>query len=97
MAGPSTGAESGFHDFVKGFFTDAFAAARASGELRTDVSDDAMVEWIRGVYMMMILREDLDGAREQAVVVSFLLRSLTAAEPTVAITAPRSQPAARPA
>ena len=94
MAGPSTGAESGFHDFVKGFFKDAFAAARASGELRTDVSDDAMVEWIRGVYMMMILREDLDGEREKEMIVSFLLRSLLPAHPTIDITEPRSQPTA---
>jgi AcrR family transcriptional regulator len=94
MAGPSTGAESGFHDFVKGFFGDAFAAARASGELRTDVSDDAMVEWIRGVYMMMILREDLDGEREKEMIVSFLLRSLLPGHPTIDITEPRSQPAA---
>jgi AcrR family transcriptional regulator len=73
MAGPNTG----FHDFVKTFFTDAFAAARKSGELRSDVSDDAMVEWIRGVYMMMILREDLDAEREREMVMNFLLPSLT--------------------
>jgi AcrR family transcriptional regulator len=98
MAGPSTGAQSAFHDFVKSFFKDAFAAARTSGELRTDVSDDAMVEWIRGVYLMMILREDLDGDREREMVVSFLLRSLVSAEsPAIDITEPRSQPAARPA
>jgi AcrR family transcriptional regulator len=97
MAGPRSGPQSGFHDFVKGFFKDAFATAQAAGELRTDVSDDAMVEWIRGVYMMMILREDLDGEREQEMVVSFLLRSLTPGEPTVDITERRSQPAALPA
>jgi AcrR family transcriptional regulator len=73
MAGPNTG----FHDFVKTFFTDAFAAARQSGELRSDVTDDAMVEWIRGVYMMMILREDLDAEREREMVMNFLLPSLT--------------------
>ena len=76
MAGPN----SGFHEFVKLFFADAFAAARASGELRTDVSDDAMVEWIRGVYMMMILREDLDAERERDMVMAFLLPSLAPRE-----------------
>jgi AcrR family transcriptional regulator len=94
MGGPSTGAQSGFHDFVKGFFKDAFAAARKSGELRTDVSDDALVEWIRGVYLMMILREDLDGDREKEMITSFLLRSLVPGEPTIDITEPRSQPTA---
>jgi AcrR family transcriptional regulator len=82
MAGPNTG----FHDFVKTFFTDAFAAARKSGELRSDVSDDAMVEWIRGVYMMMILREDLDAEREREMVMNFLLPSLTAGAHAIDLT-----------
>jgi AcrR family transcriptional regulator len=73
MAGPNRG----FHEFVKAFFKDAFAAARAAGELRHDVTDDAIVDWIRGVYMMMILREDLDAEREREMVLNFLLPSLT--------------------
>ena len=73
MAGPNPG----FHEFVKAFFKDAFAAARAAGQLRSDVTDDAMVDWIRGVYMMMILREDLDAEREREMVFNFLLPSLT--------------------
>ena len=72
MAGPN----GGFHEFVKGFFADAFSAAREAGYLRSDVSDDAMVDWIRGVYMMMILREDLDDEREREMVQGFLLPSL---------------------
>ena len=72
MAGPN----AGFHEFVKAFFADAFTAARASGELRTDVTDDQLSEWIRGVYMMMILREDLDAERERDMIETFLLPSL---------------------
>ena len=72
MAGPNPG----FHEFVKTFFADAFAAARAAGQLRADVTDDALVDWIRGVYMMMILREDLDAEREREMVLTFLLPSL---------------------
>lgn len=75
MAGP----QPGFHEFVKAFFKGAFDEARASGELRTDVSDDALVDWVRGVYLMMILREDLDPEREREMVVNFLLPSLMAA------------------
>jgi AcrR family transcriptional regulator len=86
MAGP----DSGLHEFVKGFFADAFAAARASGELRDDVSDDAMVEWIRGIYMMMILREDLDPERERAMLTAFLLGSLVPREQLIDLTASRS-------
>jgi len=74
------GLNSGFHAFVKVFFADAFAAARQSGELRTDVTDDQLSEWIRGVYMMMILREDLDPEREREMVMAFLLPSLAPQE-----------------
>lgn len=88
MAGPNPG----FHDFVKGFFTDAFAAARASGELRDDVTDDAMVDWIRGIIMMMILREDLDAERERDMVRDFLLRSLMPLAPAIDLTEPRKTP-----
>ena len=74
VAGP----QPAFHDFVKAFFRDAFEAARASGALRPDVSDDALVDWIRGVYLMMILREDLNRDQEREMVRTFLLPSLMA-------------------
>jgi AcrR family transcriptional regulator len=78
VAGP----QPAFHDFVKAFFAEGFAAARASGQLRADVSDDALVEWIRGIYLMMILREDLDPDQEREMVRTFLLPSLMASGPT---------------
>lgn len=80
LAGP----QPAFHDFVKAFFAEAFAAARASGQLRTDVSDDALVDWIRGIYLMMILREDLDANQEREMVRTFLLPSLMASGPAPA-------------
>jgi AcrR family transcriptional regulator len=91
MAGPNTG----FHEFVKAFFTDAFAAARKSGELRSDVSDDALVEWIRGVYMMMILREDLDAEREREMVMNFLLPSVMPGPHAIDLTERPKQPKSR--
>jgi AcrR family transcriptional regulator len=93
MAGPNTV----FHEFVKGFFKDAFAAARATGELRADVTDDALVDWYRGVIMMMILREDLDAERERAMVKDFLLRSiLPPPERAIDLSEPRDKASARP-
>ena len=92
MAGPNPG----FHEFVKTFFADAFAAARAAGQLRADVTDDALVDWIRGVYMMMILREDLDAEREREMVLTFLLPSLMPPDhAAVDLTARTPRPAKR--
>jgi AcrR family transcriptional regulator len=90
MAGPNPG----FHEFVKAFFADAFSLARKTGYLRSDVSDDAIVDWIRGIIMMMILREDLDAEREREMFRDFLLRSLMPVEePAVDITEGRRRPA----
>jgi hypothetical protein len=40
------------------------------------VADDQMVEWIRGVYLMLMLRSDLDAESDRAMVRTFLLPSL---------------------
>jgi AcrR family transcriptional regulator len=69
MVGPNPA----FHEFVKGFFEGAFAAARAAGYMRADVSDDDVVDWIRGVVVMLVLREDLDAERERDMLRKFLL------------------------
>lgn len=58
------------------FWRPWFERARRDGELRTDVTDEAAVEWIRGVYVMLILREDLTAEQEREILTRFLLRSL---------------------
>lgn len=73
-------------DLVEEFWRPWFDRARHSGELRSDVDDADLVEWIRGVYLMLILRDDIDAARERELLQRFLLPSLTveaaaAAEP----------------
>jgi AcrR family transcriptional regulator len=50
--------------------------ARQVGEIRPDVSDDRAVEWLRGVYLMLMLREDLDADAEKALIADFVLPSL---------------------
>ncbi len=90
MAGPNPA----FHDFVKAFFADAFRAARQAGYLRSDVSDDAIVDWIRGIVMMMVLREDLDAEREREMLRDFILPSLMPFEaPALDITDAKHRPA----
>lgn len=66
------------HDLALAFYAPVFAAARASGELRDDADDDELVDWIRGVYLMMILRQDLDPDRERSMIGKFFLPSLLA-------------------
>lgn len=64
------------HHLVAELWRPLLARGRAEGRLRTDVSDDQIVEWIRGVYLMLMLRSDLDAEGDRAIVRLFLLRSL---------------------
>jgi AcrR family transcriptional regulator len=65
------------HHLVAEVWEPLFARGRAEGKLRTDVDQNQMVEWIRGVYLMLMLRSDLDADGDRAMVRSFLLRSLS--------------------
>jgi AcrR family transcriptional regulator len=64
-------------ELVEEFWRPWFERARRSGELRSDVDDEALVEWIRGVYLMLILRDDLDAGREREILRRFFLPSLS--------------------
>lgn len=66
---------------VRRFWQPWFDRARRTGHLRTDVSDDELVEWIRGVYLMLILRDDLRGDvdRERLMLRRFLVPALVPA------------------
>lgn len=57
-----------------------FARARARGELRSDVTDDQIVEWLRGCYLQLMLRDDLadDPDGQRAVLRNFVLPSVLA-------------------
>lgn len=68
-------------DLVEEFWRPWFERARRSGELRGDVSDADLVEWIRGVYLMLILRDDVDADREREILQRFLLPSLSVEAP----------------
>jgi AcrR family transcriptional regulator len=61
------------------FWRPWFERARRDGEMRTDVSDADVVEWIRGTYLMLILRDDLTPERERQLIRQFLLPALTPA------------------
>lgn len=69
------------HEAVARLFRPLFAQARRAGELRADVSDDELVDWIRTVYLSLILRSDLDADAIRRVVRTFLVPSMTCSPP----------------
>lgn len=81
------------HEAVARLFRPLFEKARRAGELRADVSDDELVDWIRTVYLSLILRGDLDGDAIRQVVRTFLVPSMTCSPPPSA--PPRRRPPRR--
>jgi AcrR family transcriptional regulator len=49
---------------------------REIGWIRADADDDQLVEWIRGVYLMLFLRTDLDSDGYRRLIRTFLVPSL---------------------
>ncbi len=76
------------HEAVAKLFRPLFAEARRAGELRADVSDDELVDWIRTVYLSLILRADLDADAIRRVVRTFLVPSMTCNPPPPHRTSP---------
>lgn len=52
--------------------------AREQGQLRSGLSNDEIVEWIRNVHAMLTLREDYGPAEREAMLRSFLVPSILA-------------------
>jgi AcrR family transcriptional regulator len=61
---------------VLDFWRPWFERGRAEGDMRSDVRDEDAVEWIRGCYLSMILRDDLTVERERQLITDFLLPAL---------------------
>jgi AcrR family transcriptional regulator len=70
------------HEAVGRLFRPLFQRGRATGELREDIPDDELVDWIRSVYISLILRTDLDNEDVRSVACRFLLPSLTCRPPS---------------
>ena len=75
-----TGHESSMQGIVLDVLGPMLRRGRERGQIRPEVSDDRVVEWLRGVYLMLILREDLDAEAEKALVADFVLPSLLVSE-----------------
>jgi AcrR family transcriptional regulator len=61
---------------VAGLLRPVLEMGRASGELRDDVSEEMIVNWIRAVYTALILREEVERDEVERTIRAFLLPSL---------------------
>jgi AcrR family transcriptional regulator len=71
-----TGRDSAMQAIVLDVIGPMLRRGRERGEMRAEVSDDRAVEWLRGVYLMLMLREDLDADAERTLIADFVLPSL---------------------
>lgn len=68
--------ESSLQPIVADVLGPMLRRGREQGELRAEISDARAIEWLRGVYLMLILRTDLDAAAERALIADFVVPSL---------------------
>lgn len=73
-----TGHDSAMQGIVMEVLGPMLRRARDRREIRAEVDDEHVVEWLRGIYLMLMLREDLDAESERAMVADFVLPSLLA-------------------
>ncbi len=83
------GHDSAMQEIVLDVLGPVLRRGREQGAMRPDISDDRAIEWLRGVYLMLLLREDLDTDAERALVVDFVIPSLVAG-PVLPINDPAS-------
>jgi AcrR family transcriptional regulator len=71
-----TGSGSPMHTYVKRCLQPILDAARSDGRLRTDVSEDAMIDWLQGIMTWLTPRDDLGEADMQAMLRAFALPAI---------------------
>jgi AcrR family transcriptional regulator len=68
-----TGRDPLAHDVLRALWQQVFDRGRACGELRDDVTDAELIEWLSGVQMMLTMREDLELSQERRLLEKFFL------------------------
>lgn len=63
-------------DVMRSIWADAFARARANGQLRNDLTDLEIADWFRFVNFTLLLREDLDREGQKHLLRTFVLPAL---------------------
>lgn len=54
-----TGRGAMMHGLIHSVTVAPFDRARAAGQMRPDIDDHEAVDWIQGIYLVMLLRDDL--------------------------------------
>ncbi len=63
-------------DIMRFIWADIFARARTQGELRKDLSDMEIADWLRVVNFTLLLRDDLTTAEQKSLLRTFVLPAL---------------------
>jgi AcrR family transcriptional regulator len=71
-----TGVDSPMHGFTLRALEPLFTRARAERVLRTDVTPEAMVDWLQSVLALLSGRDDLGEEAERRLLRDFVLRGL---------------------
>lgn len=69
---------SPLQDFMLLVWREALAAARRRGELRQDLGDVDIVNWLRGVHLILTIREDLKPREAAQLLKAFVMPGLVA-------------------
>ncbi|QTH23214.1 TetR/AcrR family transcriptional regulator [Rhizorhabdus wittichii] len=65
------------HALALGLWKPVFDHGRETGELRPELSDDDILEWLIYVQYILLERPDLDRARQRELIETFVLPALT--------------------
>jgi len=68
------------HDIIRDTTATGFHRARAAGRMRPEVSDERAVDWIQNVFLVLLLRDDLDTEATAAHLWDFLIPALSTVE-----------------
>jgi AcrR family transcriptional regulator len=73
-----SGSGSPMHAYVKRCLSPILERARSAGRLRTDASEDAIIDWLQGQMTWLTPRDDLDEAAMTTLLLTFVVPSLFA-------------------
>jgi AcrR family transcriptional regulator len=70
------GRQALMHDLIRSVTQRPFQRARQLGEMRASIADHDAVDWIQGIYLVMLLRDDLTPSQTRAKLWDFLVPAL---------------------